>query len=200
MKRYFAITFTALVLPVVAHGQAYDSESVASGAYTSPVTMTSGSNSVTVSALNAASPILNVSTPNFSGLGDMSCAAFNDTVAFGNNRGQLWDFDNPLSAITFLFGDNGGDDDGFVTIDAYDAANNFVVGGNFFYGTSDTVGSLNLAGTNMDHFMVNSNGTQAPGSLFFEVSATTNGAVPEPASMATLGLGVVALIRRRRSA
>lgn len=159
--------------------------------------MTSGGNSVTVTPIGAATPIISVEDPFVPLLGSMSGAAFDGSRFYGDNRGQLWDFLIPIDAVTFAYGDAGTDDDGTVTIKAFDSANNLMGSASKFYGTSAAGDTLTMTFAGMDHFEVTSDGAPAPvgSSLFFEVQASS---VPEPVSAIGLSLGALALIRRRR--
>ena len=96
-------------------------------------------------------------------------------------------------------GDGGGDSDTPVTISAYDAANNFLGSGTDTYPTDYAAGKqMDLNFNNMKYLVMTSAGGQNnDNSVFWEVAASTP--VPEPASLAILGLGALALIRRRSS-
>jgi hypothetical protein len=193
----FLLSCACVAVPSTGFSQAFDWQSVVPGDYTVPVVMSSGGNSVTVSALNTPNPIIHVADPAVPLLGSLSASAFNGSVLYGNNRGQLWDFALPLNSVTFLFGDAGGDDDGTVSIAAYDAANNLLGVGTKVYGGSASGNFMTLSFATMDHFQCTSDGagTSAASSLFFEVSASA--AVPEPNVVGMLALGALALLRRR---
>ncbi len=195
MKRLFVSAFVVCSTPF-AFGQAFDWDAVAPGTYPGSVTMTNGGNTVVVSPIAAATPLIFVTTAGLTpNLGTTSGAAFTSPIAFGNNRAMLWDFATALSAVTFQLGDNGGDDDGTATATAFDAANNMLGSGSVFYGTSAAGASISLSFSNMDHFELTTNGT-TPHSLLWEVSSSTM--VPEPASMLALGLGALGVFVRRR--
>ncbi len=190
-----SIVVAASAFASFSFGQAFDWETVAPGTYSS-VTMTNGGNSVTVSPIGATNPAILVSNPSVALLGSLSGSAFNAPVTFGNNRAQLWDFVTALSSVTFVFGDNGGDDDGTVTIRAYDSANAFLGQGTKFYGFSSVGDGITLSFANMDHFEFTTNGGVAH-SMSAEVKASTP--VPEPASMCAIALGIAGIVRRRRN-
>lgn len=197
----FFLFFISTAVSFSALGQSFNWQSVALGNYSTPVVMSNAGNSVTVSVLGAGAPVLYVSDPQVPLLGSVSGLGFNSSVVFGNNRGQLWDFVTPLNSVTFLFGDAGGDNDGTVSIRAFDAANNLLGIETKFYGTSAVGDSLTLSFVNMDHFectsdAINLSTISAASSLFFEVSASI--AVPEPTTSALLGMTVVILLRRQK--
>ena len=178
------------------YGQSFNWQSVAPGNYSNPVVMLNGGNSVTVSVLDAVAPILSVRDNKVPLLGSVSGGGFNSSVVFGNNRGLLWDFLTPLNSVTFLFGDGGGDDDGTVSIRAFDAANNLLGIETKFYGTSAVGDSLTLSFVDMDHFECTTDGISAPSSLSFEISASV--AVPEPTTAALLSMAAAILLRRQK--
>ena len=108
----------------------------------------------------------------------------------------MWTFSEALSNVTFAYGDNGGDDDGNVTISAYDAFNNLLGSQTKNYGTSGSGDTMTFSFADMVSFTCVSGGP-APGSLFWEVSGSTV-AAPEPVSVVALGFGVLLLARRRK--
>ena|SRR5579863_3832112 len=189
-------TVVALSLPAFGLSQAFNWDDQTAGTYAGPYTMTEGGNSVTVNALGAANPLIVIANPGVALLGTLSGAAFDGTVAYGSNADQIWTFSKALSSVTFDYGDNGGDDDGNVTISAYDASDTLLGSQTKNYGTSGLGDSMTFNFNGMVSFTCESGGA-APGSLFWEVSSSTV-AAPEPLSIAALGFGVLALVRRRK--
>jgi hypothetical protein len=110
-------------------------------------------------------------------------------------------FLNPVSAITFAFGDNGGDDDSPAEIRAFDAFNNLlgVFDAPYPAGKNDgATQTLTFGGAGASSFVVSSRGQDLdiPGAFYWEVAASTPAAMtaaPEPASVALIGSGLFLL-------
>ena len=105
------------------------------------------------------------------------------------------DFSSTVASVSAWLGDLGADDDGICSLEAYNAANVLVDVDSLAYGTSATpAGPLSVSGS-IAYVLAKGSGP-FPNSIFWDNVETT--AVPEPATMAALGLGVAALLRKRR--
>lgn len=106
------------------------------------------------------------------------------------------DFSATMTSVSIQVGDNGADDEGTITVFAYTAANALVDSDSFNYGLLNTPVTLSVAGSGIAYIIGNGGGT-SPGSLYWD-NITAN-PVPEPATMAILGLAAAAMLRRRRN-
>lgn len=180
-------------------GQAFDFESTALGEYTPDLSVANGGQTltVTVEGASGAKPIVDIRTSNPALLGSHTSCAFIGSVAYGNNAAMRFTFASTVSSVTFLFGDAGGDDDGFAHADAYDAGGNWMGQASKYYGTSAAGDSMTAAFGTMKYFILTSDSVSgsAANSLCWEVSAST--LVPEPASFAAILVGLIALRRKR---
>jgi hypothetical protein len=111
-------------------------------------------------------------------------------------------FSQTVGDITFAFGDNGGDSDSPVKIDAYNSANVLLGSLTDTYPAGFTAGktiSGNFAGA---IYFVLSSGSEIgnENSLLWEVPSVTPSDTPEPASLtiALIGFGSFAFAARRR--
>ncbi len=112
-------------------------------------------------------------------------------------------FNVGLTLVAFQFGDFGSDDD-FMHLRAFDSSNVLVGSADVFYATSQTIPG------NVGNIAVTTSGGPIMSiELWEDGQGGTNDiyidnmrfdAVPEPATMAALALGVGALIRRRKKA
>jgi hypothetical protein len=108
-------------------------------------------------------------------------------------------FNRAISSITFNFGDDGGDDDGTVTISAYDFGGDFLGSASETYGAGVSQGgSLTLAFAGARYFIASTDAPN-PHSLGWDISAIrTAAAVPEPSAWALMILGFGILGARAR--
>ena len=102
-------------------------------------------------------------------------------------------FSTGMTSVTAWFGDNGTDNDGTVFLSAYDSTNILIATTSIARGTSLPAQSLTVSGTSIAYVLGSTNATSNPHSIVWDNFS----AVPEPTSMAVLGLGAAALLRRR---
>lgn len=113
----------------------------------------------------------------------------------GNWLATRVDFNYGMTSVSAMFGDAGTDDDGNVIFTAYDSANNVLDQQMYAYGTSTGFASLTVTGSNIAYVIGSTSGTQFPNSVVWDNFSAQP--VPEPATIAALGLGAAALMRRR---
>ena len=105
-------------------------------------------------------------------------------------------FSQVVQHATLLAGDTGGDNDGFVTVDLYDVHNTFLQRYSSFLGTSALAVSIDIT-TPFSRAVVDTTNTSfnphSIGAEWHNVAAT-----PEPATLAALGVPLLAFFRRRR--
>ena len=107
------------------------------------------------------------------------------------------EFTSDLTQVTVEFADGGGDDDGTVTITAYNLSNVQVAQGTLFFGSNPGIGTITVNAPDIRYFIAESDAPPgSPHSLAWDNMAVTP--VPEPASMIALGVGIAALAARRR--
>lgn len=114
-------------------------------------------------------------------------------------------FSAPVSSVTFLFGDLGGDDDSPVHISAYNSSNVLLSTINETHPAGFSTGkSAVWSGANASYFVMGTNPVALgsnPNSLYFEVSsATAAGAVPDAIpTFGALAVALAALVTLRRN-
>jgi len=107
------------------------------------------------------------------------------------------DFTQWMTSVSVWGGDNGADDDGNAMLMAYDNTDTIVSSHMLNYGLNNQPINL-VANAPVIAYITLSSGGDNPNSLMWDnISASP---VPEPATMALLGLGAVALYRQRRRA
>ena len=166
----------------------FDFEGEASGFFGTPKTVSSGGVDLTLS-----SPQFVYIFPdsNFAGLGDHAVAGRQGTAFTALTH----EFSVDILSATFLFGDGGGDNDGTVSLDLYDGADNYITTVSQFHGNSGSVGSITINQT-FRKAVFTSLGGNSDNSLAQEWADVE--AVPEPATMTLLGLGALAALRRKK--
>ena len=135
-----------------------------------------------------------------------------DGLAEPNPRGGpvllplRFSFLNPVSAITFAFGVNGGPDIGPARIQAFDTFGNVLGVFDTPYPANKNDGAtqaLVFGGSGASYFLVSrGTGVVEGRDFYWEVAASTPTTVPEPASVALVGSGLIilgAVYRRRAS-
>ena len=106
------------------------------------------------------------------------------------------DFSFVLTQVTVQFGDASSDDDGIVTVTAYNSSNAVVDVNTFDLNTATGAHSLTVSAPDISYITGSTSGSQFPHSVLWDNMRVTP--VPEPATMIALGLGIAALAARRR--
>ncbi len=176
----------------------FDMDGVSTGSYAGSLTVADGPLSLTVTTEGNPGGFVIASnsflTPN---LGSVSIIGSN---TIGLQTGQFtplrFSFNALIDAVTFQFGDTGGDDDSPVEISAFDAGDVLLGTASASYDTDADMGaslSLNFAGAS---YFIASSGSDIgnENSLFFEISGiTAAGGIPEPTTWAMLIFGFGAI-------
>lgn len=105
------------------------------------------------------------------------------------------EFSTVLTNVTAWFGDNGPDNDGNVTLAAYDINGQLITSSTIFRGTITTAQSLTVLGTGIKYVIGSTDAPTNPNSIVWD---NVFSPVPEPATMLALGLPALALLRRHR--
>lgn len=107
-------------------------------------------------------------------------------------------FDAPVSSVSLWAGDAGGDSDSW-RLEIYDATvgGNLIATGTSGQWTGAPYRNITLTGSSILRFEADFTGPSTAGIAYDDLSFDAD-VIPEPASMALLGLGLVALVRRRR--
>ena len=176
-----------------ANAVVFDFETLTEGVFSS-VQQTSGG--MTVTAIGVGE---NITVYNYGAPGTGARTVVGGRLFDGVFAPIRFDLSSAVSSASVMFGDGGIDNDGVITLYAYNAANALVGQQSFNYGTSGTLETLTVSGANITYLIGSAAGAE-PGranSVLWDNLTVTP--VPEPASLAALTLGAVALIRRRRS-
>lgn len=190
MKTRTLIAASLLSLGSFASAQVFDWENLGLGNFSS-VSQTVSGITATGTGVGGTIDVLDFgSFTNFSTFGTRSI------VGGGDPRVAIRvDFSIDLTLLTVQFGDIGVDDDGTVTVKAYNSSNAVVDTNSMNYGLMDRLASLTLSAPDISYFIAVSGGP-FPNTLVWDNMRVTP--VPEPATMIALLAGVSALVARRR--
>jgi hypothetical protein len=199
MKYLVVTALLAAGVAAPAYSTAFDLEGVAPGTFSSVSVSDGGLDLTIVSTTGALVWVGNPSNPPLLG----SVGVLGGTSPFTPLK---WSFSAPLDAITFNFGDLGGDDDSPVLIEAFSSAGVLLGSATTNYEAGLATGkslSLNFGG--MSYFITSSSSANLNfNSLVWDIGSVTpaSGAVPEPASwmMLIAGFALVGAGMRGRRA
>ena len=116
-----------------------------------------------------------------------------DTFNAGSSPLRI-EFSTIVSFLYVEFGDGDPDDDGLVSITAYNMFDSEVATNSFSFGTNTGIGSLTLNAPNISYILTSS--VSGLNTMFYDNISVTP--VPEPVSLIALGAGFAALLARRR--
>lgn len=133
--------------------------------------------------------------PGFESFGTRSLIGASDGV---NRVAVKFSFSSLVTSVSAQVGDAATDDDGTITLAAYDSSDNLIDSDSFAYGSSVLPITLSVGAANIAYVIGTTDagvGVNAHTVVWDNVSATP---VPEPATMATLAIGATILLRRRK--
>jgi len=191
-------TASASLALVVASSSAanFDWENLAAGAQAS-VSQTDGALTATATGIGANISVFNMGVnAGFESFETRSLIGALD--GNGDRVGIKVSFSSLVTGVTADVGDASADNDGTITLAAYDSSDNFLVSASFVYGTSVGVINLGVFASNIAYVLGTTDAGTANGKNSVVWDNFTATPVPEPATMAALGLGAAALLRRRR--
>lgn len=183
----------------------FDFETEATGALPSPYSVTNNGLQLTISTEGYPSGYVSIVGFLIDGMGTRSVTGLQTDQFLPNGFAPLrFTFSKPITAITFAFGDPGGDADSPVLISAFDAEDNFLGSLTTAYPSGQSSAKfLSGAFAGASYFTLTS-GPHTAGSnsdsISWEVPFVEFAPVPEPSTWALAGLAIMAFAGVRRFA
>lgn len=185
--------------------QSFDFESVAQGYYAGSLQVTSGNQTLTITLEGYPSGSVGVYDIG-AGLGRSVFGNQGPSSQIGHFAPMRFTFADPLSFITFRYGDGGGDSDSPVRVRVFNPNDDFL--GEFtdtYPAGHASAKSMSISLANMKYFILASGpDPDNADSLGWDVAASKpcDPQIPEPAAalLASMGLGTISAALRRRRA
>jgi hypothetical protein len=186
----------------------FNFETTPAGFYPGSLVVSNNGLTLTVTPEGDPSGFVNVANSNVPLLGQLSAIGSSTNPLSSDNFDPLrFSFSQPVSSITFAFGDAGGDDDSPVVINGYGVGNNLLGTLTTDYPAGFSAGKeLSGSFVNASYFVLMSGPQpETPGSnsnsIFWEVPSVEFGpssTTPEPSFFVLVGLGLTGFVVRRK--
>ena len=183
-----------------AFAASFDFETTPLGFYAGSLSVADGALTLVITPEGFPAGFVEVGQPSIDLMGARSVLGNLIGVVQVNRYAPLrFTFSMPIRAITFRFGDSGGDDDSPFLIRAFDAGNVLLATATGPYPADLHVGLTEslITPAGASYFIVESNSAFNAHSLAWEIESVTP--VPEPTTLTSLGTGLLAAWLVRRS-